>query len=115
MVLPAPMAEPMLALVKSGQQACDAAAAVIAELDELLEMGFRGREASRVETMVDKLADQEEESDRLEMEVNRILFALEGELDPVTVIFWYRMIELAGDLADYSKKVGSRLRLFLAT
>ncbi len=115
MVLPEAMAEPMLALVRSGEETCEAAAAVIAELDELLEMGFRGREASRVETMVDALADKEEESDRLESEVNRILFAIERELDPVSVIFWYRIIELAGDLADYAKKVGSRLRLFLAT
>jgi len=115
MVLPEPMAEPMLALVRSGEETCNAAAEVIAELDELLEMGFRGREASRVETMVEALADKEEESDRLEIEVNRILFAIEGEIDPVSVIFWYRMIELAGDLADFSKKVGSRLRLFLAT
>ncbi|RMF86827.1 MAG: TIGR00153 family protein [Nitrospirae bacterium] len=115
MVLPEPMAEAMLALVRGSVATCDQAARVIAELDELLEMGFRGREASRVESMVAELADAEEESDRLEREVSRILFALEGELEPVSVVFWYRVIELAGDLADYAKKVGSRLRLFLAT
>jgi predicted phosphate transport protein (TIGR00153 family) len=115
MVLPTAISEPMLALVRRCHQACRQAGEVIAELDELLEMSFRGREASRVVAMVGELDQIEDETDALEANVNRLLFAIEGELDPVSVIFWYRIIELTGDLADYAKKVGSRLRLFLAT
>ena len=115
MILPEAMAEPMLALVRRCHQACRRAGEIIAELDELLEMSFRGREASRVVVMVGELDQIEDDTDVLEAEVNRLLFAIERDLDPVSVIFWYRIIELTGDLADYSKKVGGRLRLFLAT
>ena len=38
----------------------------------------------------------------------------EDEINPVSVMMWYRLIEWTGDLADYSKKVGNRLRLLLA-
>jgi len=115
MVLPEAMREPMLALVHRCHEACRHAGEIIAELDDLLEMSFRGREASRVVAMVGVLDEIEDDTDALEAEVNRLLFAIEGELDPVSVVFWYRITELTGDLADYAKKVGSRLRLFLAT
>ena len=38
----------------------------------------------------------------------------EDELNPVSVIFWYQLIEWIGDLADYAEKVGNRLRLLIA-
>jgi uncharacterized protein Yka (UPF0111/DUF47 family) len=35
-------------------------------------------------------------------------------MSPVSVIFWYQLIEWIGDLADYAEKVGDRLRLLIA-
>jgi hypothetical protein len=32
----------------------------------------------------------------------------------VSAIFWYRLLDLIGDLADYAEKVGNRLRLMIA-
>jgi len=29
-------------------------------------------------------------------------------------MFWYQMIQWVGDLADYSEKVGDRMRLLIA-
>lgn len=77
-------------------------------------MGFRGKEANRVEEMVDALNLIEDDTDTLGVKLARSLFEHEDELKPVTVMMWYQLIEWVGDLADYSEKVGDRLRLLIA-
>ena len=44
----------------------------------------------------------------------RQLFQNEDTMNPVSVIFWYRLIEWVGDLADGAEKLGNRLRLTIA-
>jgi uncharacterized protein len=80
----------------------------------LLAMGFRGREANRVEEMVDQLNKLEDETDELGLELTRRLFQHEDEIKPVSVMMWYQLIQWVGDLADYAEKVGDRLRLLIA-
>ncbi|UCC56735.1 MAG: TIGR00153 family protein [Gammaproteobacteria bacterium] len=108
------MQEPMLALARRCVDVCDESARIIEELDELLEMGFRGREATRVEDMVKKLNLIEDETDELGLQLSRQLFEHEDEIKPVSVMMWYQLIEWVGDLADYAEKVGDRLRLLIA-
>ncbi len=114
MTVPEPMQQPLMALTARCVDACEQSARVIEELDELLEMGFRGREAVQVEAMVDELGQIEDEADELELRLIRILFRHEEEIGPVSVMMWYRLIEWTGDLADYAEKVGDRLRLLIA-
>ncbi len=114
MEVPEPMKKPLMLLTARCIDACEQSAKVIEELDELLEMGFRGREATQVEAMVDELSRIEDDADKLELQLTRILFKHEGEINPISVMMWYRLIEWTGDLADYSKKVGNRLRLLIA-
>ncbi len=114
MVVPEPMQQPLMQLATRCIDACEQSARVIEELDELLETGFRGREARQVEAMVDELGRIEDEADELELQLTRILFQHEDEVGAVSVIMWYRLIEWTGDLANYSKKVGNRLRLLIA-
>jgi predicted phosphate transport protein (TIGR00153 family) len=111
---PEPLREPLAALVARVLAACDASGRVIDELDELLETGFAGREAGRVESMIDELSRIESETDDLEEQLLRRLFALESELG-VGTYFWYRLIAWIADLADYAEKVGNRLRLLIAS
>ena len=56
----------------------------------------------------------EDETDEMGMQLTRSLFAQEENMSPVSVMFWYQMIQWIGDLADYAEKVGDRLRLLLA-
>ena len=114
MEVPADMAEPLKALVNRCVDTCKQASTIIEELDELVEMGFRGREATQVEEMVAKLNSIEDETDEMGMELTRKLFAQEDSMKPVSVMFWYQLIQWIGDLADYAEKVGDRLRLLLA-
>ena len=114
MELPEFMREPMLALANRCVDVCEMSAKIIEELDELLAMGFRGREASRVEEMVSALNKIEDETDELGIELTRRLFQHEDEIKPVSVMMWYQLIEWVGDLADYAEKTGDRLRLLIA-
>ena len=115
MDLPEFMQEPMLTLTHRCVDVCEMSAKIIEELDELLAMGFRGREANRVEEMVGVLNKLEDETDELGLELARRLFQHEDEIKPVSVMMWYQLIQWVGDLADYAEKVGDRLRLLIAS
>lgn len=94
--------------------ACEQAERIINELDELLEMGFKGRGRDEVETMVTELNAIESETDDFGQQAAALLFEHEDDLKPVSVMMWYQLIEWIGDLADYAEKVGDRLRLLIA-
>jgi hypothetical protein len=113
MVLPAELVEPFRRLAARVVVACEQAARIINELDELLETGFAGREVSRVEEMISELARIESETDDLQDAACRKLFALESELGVATV-YWHQMVLWIADLADYAERVGNRLRLLIA-
>lgn len=114
MKVPELLAKPLQELAERCVATCEHAGTVIGELDELLETGFRGPEATRVEGMLDELARLEDETDVLGLELTRSLFQHESEIDPVSVMLWYRLIEWTGDLADHAEKLGNRLRLLIA-
>ena len=114
MQVPGDMEEPLMALVSRCVDTCTQAARIIEELDELVEMGFKGREASQVEQMVADLNKIEDETDEMGMQLARTLFSHEDDMKPVSVMFWYQLIQWIGDLADYAEKVGDRLRLLIA-
>ncbi|MGL4473946.1 MAG: TIGR00153 family protein [Shewanella sp.] len=112
--VPASMQAPFLAYLARCIDATALAKSAINELDDLLETGFRGREVDLVAKMIAELDVIEEDTDDLQIQVRRQLFAMEAELNPVDVMFLYKIIEWVGDLADLSERVGSRLELLLA-
>lgn len=87
---------------------------VIHELDELLETGFRGCEASLVEQMVMELDHIEDDTDHQQILLRQALLALEPQYNPIDVMCLYQVMEWIGSLADESLRVGSRLELMLA-
>jgi len=113
MVVPKELASAFLELVRRVVSACEQAERVINELDELVETGFRGREVARVDQMIEELSRMETHTDELEERVQRLLFGIEDELG-ISAMFWYRMIDDVGEMADYAERVGNRLRLLTA-
>lgn len=85
----------------------------INELDELLELGFRGREVDIITEMIVVLEAIEDDTDRLQIRLRRHLLALEKDLNPVDVMFLYQIIEWVGSLADHAEVVGAHLELML--
>jgi predicted phosphate transport protein (TIGR00153 family) len=113
MVVPEGLASAFLELVRRVVSACEQAERVINELDELVETGFRGREVARVDQMIEELSRMETDTDGLEERVQRLLFEIEDELG-ISAIFWYKLIDYVGGMADYAERVGNRLRLLTA-
>lgn len=109
------MDQPLLNMVRRCVDACDQATRIIGRLDELVETGFRGPESEAVIEMVEQLNKIESDTDQMGLDLSRSLFVHEDSMNPVSVVFWYDLINMIGELADYAEKVGNRLRLLLAS
>jgi predicted phosphate transport protein (TIGR00153 family) len=114
MVIPDSIADQFLVFVQRNVDAAKQARKSVRELDELFTTGFRGAEAVLVESLVDELDAIETETDGLQAELRSALFEVEGDMEPVNVIFLYRVIELTGEIADMAERVGRRLELLLS-
>jgi len=114
MSVPEGMKDSVLAFVQGCVDTCNQAAIIIEELDELIEMGFGGREATQVGEMVSALNELEDKTDVMGIEMTRSLFAMEDDLKPVSVMFWYQMLQWLGEMADNAENVGERMRLLIA-
>lgn len=96
--------------VSTSAQACKA----IAELDELLETGFKGKEVDFVEELIHELDRLEHENDKLQVKLRAQLFKLEKNLPPIDVMFMYTVIDGIGELANHAQNVGSNLQVIIA-
>jgi predicted phosphate transport protein (TIGR00153 family) len=114
MEVPEAMRNLLMELIQATIDTYNKALKVIEELDQLLEVGFRGKYSSIVTDMVVDLKQTEELTDDLAKDLNRILFSMEDRLKPVSVRFWYKLIEEIGEVANHSENVGDRILPFLA-
>ncbi len=114
MSIPEPLHQQMIDFVSSSIEAGRQALKAINELDELLEVGFSGKEVDFVEKMIGELDQLEDKTDLLEQEIRHKLFDLEQDLPPIDMIFLYQVIDMIGELADLAEGVGGRLQLLLA-
>ena len=110
-VFPDSMKDAVGHMYQLSMDAADKAKDAIGELDELLETGFSGKEIKLVQKLLDELNDIENESDASQIELRAHLMSLEDDLPPVHVIFLYKIIDLIGDIADVSQRIGNRLLL----
>lgn len=86
----------------------------IHELDELLESGFRGKEVVVADDMIQVLNEIEHQSDQMQIELRQTLFEIEKDLQPIDVMFLYKVINWVGRLADGAQQIGYQLQLLLA-
>ena len=114
MKLPEEMQENLIQFIEKVQSICHMAHQVSQEFSDVLETSFGRRETKKLLNMIDEVSKAETEADNLEDMLVKKLFEVEDQMKPVDVVFWYEVFEWIGDLADYSKKTGSRLRLMIA-
>lgn len=114
MRFPDNLGDDMVELAEASANASGQAAAAVNELDELLEVGFTGREVKRVEGMLKELNKMEQRTDRLAHNLRKKLFRIETDLPPVDVVFYYKMIDLVCEVADNAERVGGRLQVLMA-
>lgn len=83
-------------------------------LRPLVESGFGGEDARVVISLVEQMDVAEREADIAELTLVRRLFSLEDKMKPSDLMLWFRILDLVGDLADYSENTGELLRNMLA-
>ena len=114
MEVPEALKEILDELLEGTMEISSDAKAIIEQLDELLEVGFGGREMEKVSGMITGLRRSEHNIDSIMHRTRRTLFTVEDQLDPVSVIFWYKIIDLLGSISDQSENMADRLLLFLS-
>jgi predicted phosphate transport protein (TIGR00153 family) len=114
MCLPEELCQDVIQFVEKAQSVCYLAQGLSREFGDVLESGFGRHEIKKLMEMIEQVSIAETEADDLEDELVRKMFEVEDKMKPVDVVFWYEVFEWIGDLADYSKKTGSRLRLMIA-
>lgn len=114
MRIPVEIAELMKAFVAEAVDTSAQALKAVNEMDELLEMGFKGRVLTVVEELVEELNRLEHQNDELQIKVRSALFKIENDLPPVNVVFLYKVIEWIGELADAAQSAGGKLQLLIA-
>ncbi|MCP4432227.1 MAG: TIGR00153 family protein [Gammaproteobacteria bacterium] len=114
MVFPESLGKLLPDYVKRCVEACKQAKKVINELDELVETGFAGREVKFVASIINELDSIESDTDKIQIKMRAALMKIEKDLPPVDVMFYYKVIEGIGEVADISQRIGSRVELLLA-
>jgi predicted phosphate transport protein (TIGR00153 family) len=114
MRFPESLQEGVLEFAEACAATSNQALLAIQELDELLEVGFSGREVKLVEAMLKQLDKMERRTDKLATDLRGKLFKLESELPPVDVMFYYQVLTLLGNVADEAEAVGDRLQVLMA-
>ena len=101
-------------LLEGTMEITAAAKDMIEELDELLEVGFAGLESDKVSRMISGVRRSEHNIDEIVHRLKKKLFSIEKDLDPVTVMFWYQIIDMLAVISDQSENLADRLLLFLS-
>ncbi|MGH7570453.1 MAG: TIGR00153 family protein [Gemmatimonadota bacterium] len=84
------------------------------EIETLQEAGFGGREADRVIEEIEQVSHGEYEADKLQTNVSRHLYAIEDQVDPISVYFIMKLFRLLGEIANHAENTGDNLRMMLS-
>ena len=114
MIVPEGLTDPLRQLTSLSVDAFNQATKVIDQLDELLEVGFGGKQSAKVVDMIGELRHLEHKNDAILTSINRALFKMEDDLKPMDVVFWYRAFELLGRISNKAENVGDRVLLVIA-
>lgn len=115
MYLTKELGQDVIHFVKKSQDVCYLARGLTQEFGDVIESGFGRHEIKKLLEMIDNVSIAETEADNLEDALVHRLYEVEEKMNSVDAIFWYKIIELIGDIADFSKKTGNRLRLMIAS
>ncbi len=83
------------------------------ELQTLAEASFGGAEAQSVLEMIRGLGEEEWKADRMQRKLAMQIYGLEKELDPLTIVFYDKILEVLGRIANDAENTGDLLRLMI--
>ena len=89
---------------------CEGLMGAAQELEALAEASFAGAEADSLLKLVDGLGQQEWTADRMQRKLSQHIYRLEKELDPVTILFYEKILHTLGAIANAAENTGELLR-----
>ncbi len=114
MEVPEAIKELLDELLEATMEITSDAKSMIDQLEELLEAGFGGLKFKKVSGMIAAVRRSEHNIDAIIHRTNLALFSVENELDPVSVMFWYKIIDHLGSISDQCENLADRLLLFIS-
>jgi len=91
-------------------QVCDTLMTAAEEMQDLAETGFGGAEADSVRESISGLGEDEWKADRLQRKISKQIYELEDELDPMTIIFYEKMLKALSEITNGAENTGELLR-----
>jgi predicted phosphate transport protein (TIGR00153 family) len=83
------------------------------ELLNLAETAFGGAEADSVLERIAGLGEEEWKSDRMQRDISIKMYKLEDKLDPVTLLFYEKMLRSLSNIANSAENTGDLLRTMI--
>ena len=80
------------------------------ELNILMEASFTGPATEKILGIVDEIGKMEWKADTKAIELVKSIINLENQLDPLSIVFLMKIIEVIGNLANYAENCGDNLR-----
>ena len=108
--LPESLTEDFQSLVDQVIETCSKLLNANEELETLMEVSFTGPATEKILKIVDEIGTMEWKADNKARELVKKLLALESQLDPLTIIFIMKIIEVLSDLSNYAENCGDNLR-----
>jgi hypothetical protein len=107
------LVEEFLAFVNQILKVSDTLLAAGEELDDLAESSFGGVEAKSVLDRISGLGEQEWMADRMQRKISQHIYHLEKQLDPVTIMFYEKMLHTLSEIANAAENTGDLLRAMI--
>jgi hypothetical protein len=114
MEVPPTMTDLLRSFTRESVTCANTAGKLVEKLPVLLDTAFGGRAADEAFELIDRIAAEEHEADKLQDQLAKALFRLEGQMSPVAIMMWMRVFEEIGDMSNHAENVGDQFRLFLA-
>ena len=102
--------EPFLAFVNQIFQVTGTLLTAAVEFQNLAEVSFSGAEARSVLGLLAGLGEEEWKADRMARSLSKSIYKLEHELDPITIIFYEKILLALGSIANSAENAGDLLR-----
>ena len=100
-------------LVDQVVQVSDTMMAAADEMIELVETSFEGAKAQRILDRIATLGEEEWKADRLQRKLAQRMYQMEDQLDPVTLLFYEKMVAALSSIANAAENTGDMLRAMI--
>lgn len=104
----------LMSFVRLNLEATRQCEEIVSQLDELLEVGFRGKSVERVEEMIKTLSSIETRCDDAGLTLTGAFLQRESEALTVSKLLWLDVLRKMGNIADKAENVGDCMRLLIA-